>query len=392
VDRAQARLLALRTVGRLLAGGQPASPRLERLLLIRPDHLGDVLLTTPALAALRQALPAARLTLLVGPWAEQVARRGAAVDEVLCLDFPGFTRRPKRHLLQPYLLLDRAGRALRGRFDAALIFRPDHWWGALLAVRAGIPLRLGFATPTAEPLLTEALPLAAGEHVAALNLRLAERAAALAGGDRAAFAAPPEPRFELSDDERAWAAATCPADGRPLVALHAGSGSPLKNWPAPRWAAVADALAEAGARVALTGGPDDEATPLMVEATMRHPAIQLVGQTTLGQLGALFERASLVLGTDNGPLHLAAAVGAPTLRLYGPTDPALYGPWPPTASAAHELLTSDLACRPCGNIVAPPCGARQEPACLRAIAPSLVARRALALLEAGRQRPAPAAP
>ena len=99
------RQLALRAVAAALPSSRPLDQPPRRLLLIRPDHLGDVLLASPAVAALREALPAAQIALMVGPWSLEVARRGASVDEILICEFPGFTRRPKRDPLEPYLLL-----------------------------------------------------------------------------------------------------------------------------------------------------------------------------------------------------------------------------------------------------------------------------------------------
>src|SRR5215216_3376438 len=132
--RAGLRLLGLRAIARVLPSTRSArsTATRPRLLLIRPDHLGDVLLTSPAIAALRQAVPHSRLTLLVGSGSAEVARRGAAVDEILTCDFPGFTRRSKRHPIDPYLLLLREAGRLRGWYDLAVVVRPDHGWGALL--------------------------------------------------------------------------------------------------------------------------------------------------------------------------------------------------------------------------------------------------------------------
>ncbi|HEM62355.1 MAG TPA: glycosyltransferase family 9 protein, partial [Chloroflexi bacterium] len=91
-------------------------------MLIRPDHLGDVLFTTPALRGLRAALPDAHLSCMVGPWAAPVLARNPHVNEVLTCPFPGFARRPKRHLLEPYLLLWSEAQKLRSKsFDAALV-------------------------------------------------------------------------------------------------------------------------------------------------------------------------------------------------------------------------------------------------------------------------------
>jgi ADP-heptose:LPS heptosyltransferase len=308
----------------------------------------------------------------VGPWSEEMARRGPAVDRVETCPFPGFSRAPKRSVIEPYRTLVTEAQQLRGRFDLAVILRPDHWWGALLAALAGVSGRLGYASPLTTPLLTEALALPSGVHASRLSLELARRVSVLADGSWPTET--PGPVFRLRDDELAWADRILAADPRPLVLLHPGSGSPLKDWPAQRWTTVADALSARGARLVISGGPDDPVTPRAVAAAMQSPALLLAGKTTLGQLGALCKRATLVLGVDSGPLHLAAALGTPTLRLYGPTDEVIFGPLdhlgdsgalvPP---ANHGVLTNPLACRPCGNLLAPPCGARSEPACLLGI-------------------------
>src|SRR6266567_723180 len=151
----------LRMTGRLL-GPTIAPPLLRpprRVLLLRPDHIGDVLLTAPAIALLRAALPDARLTYLVGPWSAAAARRGPCVDEVRTLVFPGFTRHRTANFLSPYALLLREAQRLRHEhFDLAIVLRPDHWWGALLVLAAGIPIRVGGRTPETIPLLTSAYP------------------------------------------------------------------------------------------------------------------------------------------------------------------------------------------------------------------------------------------
>lgn len=377
--RDRLRPLLLAGLARALPRTRPAAGPPRRLLLIRPDHLGDVLLTSPAVRLLREALPAAHLALMVGPWSVEVARRTVEADELLSCPFPGFTRRAKRDPSGPYRLLLREAWRLRGRYDLAVVFRPDHWWGALLARVAGSPIRLGYATPTTRALLSEALVLPARTHAVELNLGLARRAVAIAAG---AKSSPPTQRigapFRIDADERAWAEAIANELGQPLVLLHPGSGSPLKSWPAGRWAAVADALVERGARVVLTGGADDVDGPRAVAGVMRQPALVLAGQTSLGQLGALAERCRLAIGTDSGPLHLAAAVGTPTLRLYGPTDEAVFGPW--GEEQRHAVLSYPLACRPCGNLVRPPCGALSQPPCLLGIPTERVVAAALAAL------------
>jgi ADP-heptose:LPS heptosyltransferase len=353
-----------------------------RILIVRPDHLGDVLLSTPAIATLRQALPAARLTLMVGPWSAEVARRGPDVDEILTCHFPGFTRAPKGGLFRPYAVLLHEAKRLRGKYDLALILRPDHWWGALLAGVAGIRVRVGYDSLLTAPLLTHAQPLRTGAHVVQLSLDLARRAAALVGVETLDSTLPADdpaqsirPVFRLEPAERAWAAAFAHEASAPLVLLHPGSGSPIKNWPTARWSSLADALTSRGARVVLTGGEDDLETPRAVAAGMQEEPLLLAGSTTLGQLGALAEQCLLAIGTDNGPLHLAEALGTPTLRIFGPTDQSQFGPW--DRSGQHAVLTHQLPCRPCGNLIDPPCSARQEPPCLLGVDSARVIQAAL---------------
>ena len=129
------------------------------MLLVRPDHIGDVLLTSPAVALLRESLPGAHLSYLVGPWSAEVARAGPSVDSLRTLAYPAFTRHSSPNVFAPYVLLMReAARLRRERYDLAVVFRPDHWWGALLALVAGIPVRVGGRTPETTPLLTHAYP------------------------------------------------------------------------------------------------------------------------------------------------------------------------------------------------------------------------------------------
>jgi ADP-heptose:LPS heptosyltransferase len=367
-----------------------SAPR--RILVIKPDHLGDLLLATPALRTLRQALPAARIVGLVGPWARRIWQANPDLDALLDLPFPGFERAAaRRRSLRPYLLLLRYALLLRRYdFDAALVLRDDHWWGAALAAAAAIPQRIGHAHPRCAPLLTTALPYDPREHVARQALAVV---AALAGTAQPPHARPtplamigygaPPTRFTPMPAEQAWAAGWLAAQLVPaerLVVIHPGTGGPTKHWPPAGWAAVADAMAAAPAtRLLLTGGPGEAALVAEVTGLMRRPALSLAGQTSIGQLTALLGRAALVLGVDSGPLHLAVSQGAPTLHLYGPSDHARFGPW--GEPARHRVLRAGLACSPCGVFAACP-RATTGPECMIAITPDAVIAAARALLGA----------
>jgi lipopolysaccharide heptosyltransferase II len=351
----------------------------RRVLLLRPDHIGDVLLTAPAVALVRANLPHAHLTYLVGPWSAEAARRGPPVDEVRTLPYPGFTRRRNPNVLQPYaLLVAEALRLRRERYDVAVVFRPDHWWGALLALAAGIPVRVGGLKPETTPLLTHCYARAEGEHAAVTALATARLALEAVGISPSA--AKPVSQFRVSqaarDDLRGRA-----LPDQPIIALHPSAGAPLKSWPIESWARLADALIEQHLGVVLTGGPSDE--PLLSEIANRtqHPVDSACGQS-LEVSAAIFERCALVVTVDGGAGHLAAAVGTPTVRLYGPAPTAAFGPWPPR-SDQRVLVTTALDCVPCGNLDSPPCGARRLPACMLALSVEEVVNAVMAQLHQG---------
>ena len=341
------------------------------ILLIRPDHLGDVLLTIPAIRALRQARPDARLVALAGPWSAGVVSAYPDIDVTLTLPFPGFSRNPTRPSAHPYRLASEWARQLRQlEADTAIIFRPDHWWGGLLARLAGIPQRVGYATPDLSPFLTDTRPLRTGHAV--------EHSMSLVQSWTGPVPAPPL-TFPVDNADRALirqklADAGLPA-GAPRVIIHPGAGTHIKQWPAAHWARVADRLiTEWGQPAIFTGGDHEIRLVREITDLMRGPAISLAGETNLFELAALYEGARVVLGPDSGPLHLATAVQTPTVHLFGPADPVEFGPWGDPQH--HAVLTTDIACRPCRVLDWPGASAAEHP-CVRDIGPDAVIAAAL---------------
>lgn len=362
--RHQLRRALLRAAARTIGPHQatPSATTPQRLLLIRPDHLGDVLWLTPALRALRQRLPETAIAVAAGPWSRPILANNPDLDDLITIDFPGFERRPKRSPIAPYQLLAAEARRLRlWGFDTAVVLRDDHWWGALLAATAGIPRRLGFGHPDVAPFLTAGLPLPGHEHTAIGNLRLADALLGIAAPPPllAPSAPPPPTDFPLvfCPDEEAEAQARAllaalPDGAGPIVAIHPSAGVPVKLWDEGRLAAVADRLAtEFGARIVLTGGPGDEALTGAVAAQMTVPRpLDLTGRTNVASLVALYQRCALVLGPDGGALHLAVAAGAATVHLYGPADPVKFGPW--GDPARQRVVHAGMHCARCGDLAA----------------------------------------
>src|SRR5262249_39201425 len=132
---------------------------------------------------------------------------------------------------------------------------------------------------------------------------------------------------------------------RPLVAIHTGAGTQIKQWPSEHWAAVADRLADKlQASIVFTGSDQEHSQIWKILDRMQRRGISVAGERNIGQLAALYSRAKVVLGADSGPLHLAVASGAPTVHLYGPADPEEFGPW--GDSARQIVVASSIGCRP----------------------------------------------
>ncbi len=356
VSRQRLRLALLRSLAVLtwpLRSQRPgALPHAPRILLVRPDHIGDVLFATPALRVLRKAYPDAHLACLIGPWARAALQGNPHLDEIIICEFPGFRRKPKSSLFAPYqLLLKWAERVRQQHFDMAIVLRFDHWWGALLAYLARIPRRIGYAMPECRPFLSQALPYVSERHEVQQNLALVQQA--IEEGELTL----PEDRlgieFAVPDQDRQWAAHYMSENGitagQDVIAIHPGAGATVKLWRPEAWGQVGDALtARYPARIIVTGGPEELDLAWSVYAHMHAAAIVAAGRTTLSQLAALFQQCRLVLGPDCGPLHLAAAVGTPTIHLYGPVDARKFGPW--GDPGRHIVLTSERGCIPCNRL------------------------------------------
>ncbi len=348
---------------------RPDVPARARVLLIRPDHLGDVLFTGPALARLRAAWPQAQITLLVGPWAADLAGSLPGADHVTTTEFPWFDRRTKGAPWRPYVRLVRAARRLEAAsprpYEVAIVLRDDDWWGAWLAALAGIPLRIGHDRPGVRTFLTHALPTEqCPTHSAAANIALIAALAGQPGSAPSPVTDPLAVRLTSTDFEKAGALLARDG-GDPTtkpVAIHPGSGSAVKRWRTGAWCELIRRITSPGESVVLTGSAGETALTRSIASRTDRPAVELAGRTDLRTLMAVFARCRLVLGPDSGPLHLAVAMGTPTVHLFGPADPLRFGPWGPPER--HRVVSADLPCAPCGRLDWP---APEDHQCVRAL-------------------------
>ena len=358
-------------------------------------------MASPVVELLRKALPEAYLAMMVGPWAAEVARRDPLVDEVVVCPFPGFTRAPGRSPLAPYGLLWRASSELmRESYHAALLLRFDHWWGAWLAAAAGLPLRIGHGVGECAPFLTHALEPPGRVHWVEQGLRTARRLLEVWGmeteaarrspavvvpsrpqrrrGDSTAHATGlavgwPPLRFGLEEGDEARASSLWSElqldPARKVVVFHPGAGSPLKHWPERHWIDLGWAMAAKGMQVVVTGSQAESVMARRIAAAVPEGRV-LAGRTPLGTLAAILHRCDLVVGVDSGPLHLAVAMETPTVHIFGPSDPAVFGPW--GDPAIHRVVASEWPGAPCSRLdLSVPGGG--SPPCMEAITPERVA-------------------
>ena len=383
--KASLRRLVLKTVAwlsaPLLSRGRSSLQREpSHILVIRPDHIGDVLFTTPALRALRSVTPDAHITYMVGPWTYEIVKNNPHLNEIIICPFPGFTRRPKKHLLQPYILLWRYARSLRAKsFDVALVLRFDHWWGAILAYWAGVPQRVGYALPQMSPFLTRAVPYVSGRHEVEQNIHLVAAALDEDIGDPGSLEFKPAP-----EDVKSALNRLAERDGnRRFLCLHPGAGAPVKLWRPESFAEVADTLAKRyGLQVIISGSATERSLAEEIAGRMENNPIVTAGQTSLGELAAIMGRCELVVGVDSGPLHLAVSQGVPTVHLFGPVDHRTFGPW--GEPRKNLVLLSDRDCIPCNRLDYAPQELEEHP-CVRSITVAQVLEAADSLLSGNGQ-------
>lgn len=353
--RRRLRLVLLRTFARFTQ--PPGSPlqgsgrKRSRILIIRPDHLGDLLFITPALRLLRQRYPEAHVTALVGPWGAPVLAGNPDLDQIKTLAFPGFSRQAKPSLWQPYLLARRWAHRLRADYDLAIVLRFDHWWGALLAYLAGIPCRVGYAVPEVAPFLNCALPYTPGRHEVEQNLVLVHWDQVRTSQPDHTLPISSAQRHPLGYHvpEQVTGGVKAVLRNSHPIGIHPGAGAKIKLWRTAGWAAVADTLAkETGSQILFTGSQAERRLCLEIAEQMNTEAWVMAGETTLDQLAATLGECQLVLGPDSGPLHLAVAMGTPTVHLYGPVDATTFGPW--GVPENHRVVISDWPCVPCNRL------------------------------------------
>ena len=290
----------------------------KRILVVKLDHLGDVILATPVFSNLRQAYPNAELHVLTGTWSRVVLERHPDVNKVLDYNSPAFCRTGQPTSLKQTFQLYQQLR--REKYDLMVELRGD-WRTVWLAFGRLTPHRLSRAALQISNRL--GLSQFSGTHETTRNLDVLRYAGIPTSVQTATFS--------VTAADETWASnllATHKIDKQsPLVAIHPGSPIPQKRWHPERYAELADWLvAQKRAQVLFVGVEDEIPIVTEVQRLMLAKSMSIVGKTTLTQLASILRTCNVFIGNDSGPMHLAAAVGTQTIGLYGPGDPTRFGP------------------------------------------------------------------
>lgn len=344
----------------------------ERILIINPFGIGDVLFTTPLVRAVRQAFPDAYLGYLCNRRTEGILSHNPHLNDLFVYErdeLVGLWRLSPRSWITA--LTGLLGRIRRCRFDAVIDLSLGERYSFLL-MALGIRRRFGFDYRRRGRFLTASLPIDGYRDVHVvehyrqllhfLGIRLDDASLQLV----------------LDDADQAWADSWFRAQGWepnrlvvgivPAGGVSWGIGAPFRRWSYEGFAAVGDALAERfGAQIVLFGEAADREVCQTVAGLMRHVPVDLSGQTDLGQFVSLLARMNLVICNDGGPLHLAVSQRIKTVSIFGPVDPRVYGPYPLEPGRHRVILNDQMLCRPCYHqFRLPPCP--YERACLTTIA------------------------
>jgi heptosyltransferase-2 len=308
----------------------------DNILIRGTNWIGDAVMTLPAIAAIRNSFPRAKITILVKPWVADIFRLCPDIDEIMLYQSPGI-----HEGLAGKLRI--ASEIRKKQFDAAILLQ-NAIEAAIIAFLARIPVRAGYNSDGRGLLLTHSVQRTKAirevhqtdyylEMIKALGCRPAGREAVLALG---------------KDDQRL--ARELPVeyglqDSRLLVGMAPGATyGPAKKWFPERFASVADRLADGfSAQIILFGSSEDSETAAKVRAQAKYPMIDLTGKTGLKDAMALMTRCRLFISNDSGLMHVAAALGVPTVAIFGSTNPTTTSP----PGRHNTIVHKDVACSPC---------------------------------------------
>lgn len=306
---------------------------INKILIRSTNWIGDAILTTPAISALRRNFPQATISILARPWVAEVFKENLDIDELIL--YEGSKIKVIKELK-------------KGGFDLSVLFQ-NAFEAALISFLSGIPKRLGYSTDGRGFLLRPSVHLKAEtlkKHQTEYYLDLLKGV----GLDAEAGSLV----LNLNERERAWAFEFLRREGWKeedrLIGINPGAtyGS-AKRWYPERFASFSDRLMKEGAKVIIFGGPKERLIGDEIKERISSTPILTSGKTSVRELASLIERCSVFVSNDSGPMHMASALKVPVVGLFGSTDPNVTGPM----GKGHKVIQKKVECGPCFLRVCP---------------------------------------
>jgi len=316
---------------------------IKRILVKGTNWVGDTIISFPAVSALRQQLPKARISVLTRSRLAELWKANPDIDEVLTYDMPGGARRIFGELQIARLIRQK-------EIDLAVIF-PRSFSSALMVFLGGVPQRIGYKSEGRGLLLTERIACTAEllrRHRMYYYLHLIEQLGS--------YPAPPLPSLSLNGTQERWADTFLSRNGlkgKVLIGLNPGATyGQAKCWPPERFAELGRRfIKDHGASILIFGSsrPQEKALNASIAEGIGEGCLNLSGETSLMQLAALLRRCRLLVTNDTGTMHVAAAVGTRVVAIFGPTDPRTTSP----LGKGHVVIRREVPCSPCLKRVCP---------------------------------------
>lgn len=308
---------------------------MKRILIVNVNWLGDTLFATPFIRAIKEHYPGSYIAVFTHSRCREILDGNPHIDEVIVYDEKG----QHKHLLGRLSIVSQ----LKSKnFDTAFILRRSLSRTLLLCL-SKIPERIGYATKKSGFLLTKKIPLPPKD------LHRVEHFLGLA---RAVGIEPKSKNYEffISEDDKKKARDVLKQgrirDDSDFIVINAGGNWDLKRWPAEDFARLGDEIFNGlGTKVVLSGAEKDMKLCKYIRGLMKTKPVLLCGKTDLKTLGAVFQRAKLVISNDSGPMHIAVGVKTPVIALFGPTSPRVTGPY---GDGKFKILQNEVDCEvPC---------------------------------------------
>ncbi len=322
----------------------------KKILCVRLDSIGDVLMTTPALRALKETVPDRELVLLTGSVAGQVAPLVPAIDRCLVYDAPWIkATAPRMTQVEDFVMIRRLREE---QFDAAVIFTvfsQNPMASALLCYLAGIPLRLAHCRENPYQLLTDWVkdpePETGIRHEVKRQLDLVAAIGCSTFDQRLSLKVPAASEISVARLLREKEINT----SERLVVIHPGASAPSRRYDPHKFRSVASALvSDLSCQIVFTGQDNERALIEGIQNDLDVPSESFIGTLELAEIAALIGRADVLVTNNTGPAHIAAAVGTPVVDLYALTNPQ-HTPW----QVPNRVLFHDVPCKFCFKSICP---------------------------------------